>query len=111
MLPLSVSADWNMTHDNFLEIRNARFAVDDGNEPVPENIPLATTVDTVANTAIDRNYIAAKDWGFYGVDQWRTSGGGVFSPAKLKTKLSSSITCMSILIFFLFSSSHVIISN
>ena len=56
-----------------MELRNAGFAVDDKNEPV------ATPVDTVADTAIDRNTIAADDWGFDGVDQWRTSGGIVFS--------------------------------
>ena len=82
---------------NVLELRNTGFAVDDDNEPVPENIPLATTVDNVADTAIDRNTIAAEDWGFDGVDQWRTSGGGVFSPSKLKTTDSSSIPRMSIL--------------
>ena len=101
LLPLSVSAGRNMTRDDFLELRNARFTVDDNNEPVPENIPVATTVDAVADTAIDRNTIAAEDWGFDGVYQWRTSGGGFFSPAKLKTTYSSSITRMSILEFFL----------
>ena len=90
-----------MTRDDFLELRNARFAVDDDNEPVPENIPVATNVDAVADTAIDRNTIAAEDWGFDGVDQWRTSGGECFSPAKLKTTYSSSITRMYILGFSL----------
>ena len=69
-----------MTRDNFLELRNSGFAVDDDNEPVPENIPVATTVDAVADTAIDRNNIDAEDWGFGGVDQWRTSVGGVSLP-------------------------------
>ena len=50
------------------------------NELVPENIPVATTVEAVADTAIDRNDISDEDWGFGGVDQWRTSGGGVFLP-------------------------------
>ena len=80
MLPLSVSAGQNMTRDNFLELRNAGFAVYDNNEPVPDNIPVATTVDAVADTAVDRNAIAAEDWGFDGVDQWRTSSGGIFLP-------------------------------
>ena len=31
-----VSAGQNMTRDNFLELRNVGFAVDDKNEPVPE---------------------------------------------------------------------------
>ena len=69
-----------MTRDNVLELRNAGFAVDGDNEPVSENIPVATTVDSVADTFIDRNYIAAEDWGFDSVDQWITSGGGVFLP-------------------------------
>ena len=85
----------------FSELRNYGFAVDDDNEPVPDKIPVATTVDTVADTAIDRNSIAAEDWGFYGVDQWITSGDGVFSPAKSKTTYSSSIPRMSILESFL----------
>ena len=84
-----------------MELRNSGFAVDDDNETVPENIPVATTVDAVANTVIGRNAVAAEDWGFDGVDQWRTSGGGAFSPAKLKTTDSSSITHISILEFFL----------
>ena len=80
LLPLSVSTGRNLTRDNVLELRNAGFAVNDENEPVPENIPVATTVDSVTDTDIDRNQIAAEDWGFYGVDQWRTSGGGFFLP-------------------------------
>ena len=67
-----------MTRDEFLELRNSGFAVNDDNEPVPENIPVATTVDAVANTAIDRNDIAADDLGLDGVDQWRTYGSGFF---------------------------------
>ena len=90
-----------MTRDNFSELRNAGFAVYDDNEPVPDNIPVATTVNAFADTAIDRNAIAAEDWGFGGVDKWRTSGGGVFSPAKLKTIYSSYIPHMSILGFSL----------
>ena len=69
-----------MTRDNILEIRNAGFTVDDNNEHVPENIPVDTTVDSVEDTAIDRNAIAAEYWGFYGVDQWITSGCGVSPP-------------------------------
>ena len=69
-----------MTRDNFSELRNAGFTVEDDNETVPDNIPVASTVNAVANTSIDRNDIAAEDWGFYGVDQWRTSGGGFFLP-------------------------------
>ena len=80
LLPLSVSAGKNMTHDNFLELRNYGFAVSCNNEPVPENITVATIVDTVAKTAVYRNAIAAEDWGFDVVDKWRTSGGGVFLP-------------------------------
>ena len=90
-----------MTRDNFLEIRNAGFAVDDKNEPVPDNIPVATTFNAVANTSIDKNTIDAEDWFFYGVDQWRTSSGGFFPPAKFKTTESSSIPHLSILGFFL----------
>ena len=100
LLPLSVRAGQNMTRDDFLELKNAGFAVDNDNEPVFENIPVDTTVDAVADNAIDRNAIAAEDWGFYGIYQWRTSDGGVFSPAKLKTTDSSSIPRMSILKFF-----------
>ena len=44
-----------MTRDNILELRNAGFATDNNNEPVPENITVATTVDAVANTDIYRN--------------------------------------------------------
>ena len=67
-----------MTHDNFSELRDARFTVNDDNEPVPENIPVDETVDAVANTVIERKTTAAKDWGFDYVDQWRTSGGRLF---------------------------------
>ena len=70
-----------MTRDNFSELRNAGFALDDESEPVIENIPVATTVDTVTNTDIYRNDIAAKDFRFDSIYQWRTSGGGFFSPA------------------------------
>ena len=59
MLPLSVSAGQDMTRDNVLELRNVGFAVDDKNEPVPENIPVDSTVNSVANTNIDKNVIAA----------------------------------------------------
>ena len=90
-----------MTHEKISELRNSGFAVDDENEPITENIPVSTTVDAVADTAIDRNAIASEDWGFDGVDQWRTSGGGVFSPSKLKTTDYSSIPSMPILEFFL----------
>ena len=69
-----------MTRDNFLELRNSVFAVGDKNEPVPESIPVATTIDSVAKTAIDRNDIAAEYSGFDDVDQWRKSCGGVFLP-------------------------------
>ena len=57
-----------MTHDDYSELRNDWFAVDDDNGPVPENIPVATTTDAVVDTAFDRNTIAAEDWGFDGVD-------------------------------------------
>ena len=90
-----------MRRDNVLELRNTVFAVDDKNEPVPKNIYVDTTADAVSNTGIDRNASAAEDWVFDGVDQWRTSGGGVFYPAKLKTTDSSSIPCMPILEVFL----------
>ena len=80
------------------------------NEPVPENIPVATTVDNVTYTAIDRNAIAAEDWGFGGVDKWRTSGGGVFSPAKLKTNILHPFHVCTFWNFS-FSSTHVITSN
>ena len=83
-----------MTRDNFSELRNYRFTVDDNNELVPETMPVATTVDAFANNVIGRNFIAAKDWDFGGVDQWRTSGCVVSPPAKLKIKDSSSIPCM-----------------
>ena len=101
LLPLSVSAGENMTCDNFLVLGNDVFAVDDENEPVPENKPVATTVDAFANTAVDRNDITTEDGVFDGVDRWRTSDGGVFSPAKLKATDSSTIPRMSILEIFL----------
>ena len=69
-----------MTRDNFSELRNSGFAVDDDNEPVPENIPVATTADAGADTGIGRNAIYAEDWDFDGVEQWKTSCGGVFLP-------------------------------
>ena len=78
MFLLSVSAGQNMTRDKILELRNSGFTVDDDNELVPENIPVATTVNAVEDTAIDRNSVADEYWGFDGVDQWRTSGGRVF---------------------------------
>ena len=90
-----------MTREKFLGIRNSGIAVDDDNEHVPDNITVATTVENVSNTAIDRNVIAAADWGFDGVDQRRKSGSGVFSTSKLKTTDSSSIPHMSILDFLL----------
>ena len=80
MIPLSVSAGQNMTRDDFLDLRNSRFTVDDDNELFSEKIPVSTIVDAVTVTSIDRNNIADEDWGFRGVDQWRTSGGGVFLP-------------------------------
>ena len=80
MLPLSVSAGRNMTCDDFSELRNAGFAVDDDNESIPDNTPVATIADAVSDTAIDRNAIAAEDWVFDGVDQWRKYCGGVFLP-------------------------------
>ena len=80
LIPPSVRTGENMTHDNFLDLSNAGFPVYDDIEPVPENISVATTVNTVADNAIDRNVITAEDWGFDGVDQWRTYGGGVFLP-------------------------------
>ena len=51
LLPITVSAGKNMTRENVLELMNAGFKVDDNNEPVPENIPVATTVDAVADIA------------------------------------------------------------
>ena len=68
LLLLSVSTGQNMTRDNVLELRNVGFAVDEDNEPVTENIPVATTVNAVAGTVIDRNIIAAEDRVFDGVD-------------------------------------------
>ena len=68
----------NFTNDNLTNGKS--LVINDYNEPVPDNIPVATTVDDVADTAIDINDIAAEDWGFDGVDQWRTSGGGFFLP-------------------------------
>ena len=64
----SVSAGGNMTRDNVSDIRNSGFAVDDDNEPIPENIPVATTVDAVTDTAIYRNAIADENWVFVGVN-------------------------------------------
>ena len=61
MLLLSVSAGRNMTREIFSKLRNAGFAVDDKNEPVPENIPVATTADAVSATDIDRNALADED--------------------------------------------------
>ena len=78
MLPLSVRTGQNMTRDHFLKLRNSGFTVNEENEPAPENIPVATTVDTVSDTTIRRNTIATEDWGLGGVDKWRISGGGVF---------------------------------
>ena len=69
MLPISVSAGKNITHDNFLDLRNAGFTVYDNNEPVTENIPVATTVDAAADTDIEIKVIVVEDWGFDGVDQ------------------------------------------
>ena len=70
-----------MTLDNFSEIRNSGFTVDDANEPIPENIPVATTIDSVSDTTIDKNAIADEDWGFDGVEQWITSfGRGFLTP-------------------------------
>ena len=100
MLPLIFSAWQNMKRDGFSELMNSGFAVDDNNEPVPQKISVAITVNAVANTTIDRNTIAAEDCVFDGVDKWITPGGGVFLPAKLKTTNSSSIPRMSILGFF-----------
>ena len=60
VLPLSVSSGRNMTRDNFLELRNAGIVVNDKNEPVPDNIYVANTVNAVSNTAIDKNDIAAE---------------------------------------------------
>ena len=58
-----------MTREIFLELRNARFAVDDISETVPKNMPVATTIDTVSYNVIYRNNISAEDWVFDGVDQ------------------------------------------
>ena len=80
MLLLTISAGKNMTRDNFSGPRNAGFAVNDNNEPVLENIHVDITVDSVADTAIDINTISSEDWRFDVVDQWITSGGGVFLP-------------------------------
>ena len=54
LLPLGVSAGRNMIGDIFLELSNARFKVDGKNEPVPENIHVANTVNAFANTAIEK---------------------------------------------------------
>ena len=78
MLLLTISAGQNMTRDNFSGPRNAGFAVNDNNEPVSENIHVDITVNSVADTAIDINTISSEDWRFDVVDQWITSGGGVF---------------------------------
>ena len=96
-----VVGDWFKGNVGNLSFGDCGFAANDGNEPVTENIPVANTVDAVADTSIERNTIATEDWGFNGVDQWITSGGGFFSTAKSKTKYSSSIPRMSILEFFL----------
>ena len=58
LLPLSVSAGQNITREIFSELRNVGFVIDDKNEPVPDNIPVANTVHDVTNTTIDRNAIA-----------------------------------------------------
>ena len=110
MLTLSVSAGRNMTRDNVLELRNSGFAVNDDNEPVPENIPVATTADAVAGTVIDRNSIAAKDWVFDGVDQWRTSGGGVFLPPNRRQHILHPFHVCPFWSFY-FSYTHVFTSN
>ena len=57
LLLLSVRSGKNMTRENVLELRNPGFTVDDNNEPITENIPVATTADAVAKTAIDINAI------------------------------------------------------
>ena len=49
-----------MTCDNFLELRDSGFAVDDNNEPITEKIPVTATVDAIADTAIDRKSISAE---------------------------------------------------
>ena len=64
----------------FLELRKSGFVVHDYNEPITENIYVTTTDDAISDTAIDRKSIAAENCGFDGVNQWRTSGGGVFVP-------------------------------
>ena len=56
--PLSIRARQNITSEIFSELSNAGFAVDEDNESVPENIHVAITVDSVADTAIERNAIA-----------------------------------------------------
>ena len=48
-----------MTRDDFLYLSNAGLAVNDNNEPVPENISVTTTFDAVTNTNIERNAITA----------------------------------------------------
>ena len=58
-----------MTCDNFLELRDSGFAVDDNNEPITEKIPVTAIVDAIAHTAIDRKSISAEGWGFDDVDQ------------------------------------------
>ena len=110
MIPLSVSTGQNMTREIFLDLRNFGFAFDDDNEPVPENIPVDTTVDTFSDIVIDRNVIATDDWGFDAVDQWRTSGSGVFLPPnRIQNILHPFHVCP--FFNFPFSSTHMITSN
>ena len=47
-----------MTRDIFLELRNVGFVIDEKDEPVPDNIPVANTIHDVTNTTIDKNAIA-----------------------------------------------------
>ena len=58
-----------MTRDDFSELRNYGFTVNVNNEPVPENIPVSTIIDSFARTSIERNAIASEDCGFDGVYQ------------------------------------------
>ena len=99
-----------MTRDHVLELWNAGFAVDDDNEPVPEIIPISTTVDAIKNTEIDRNTISAEDWVFDDVDQWRTSGSGFFL---LPNRRQHIIHPFHVCLFwnFPFFFTHVITSN
>ena len=69
-----------MTRDDFLELSNPGFAVHDNNEPVPDNIPVPTTVDVISGTDIDINSIAAGYWGFGVVYQWRNMAVEFFLP-------------------------------